>query len=170
MGRTLDLGCGMNLRGVDGWERWGVEITGSTGPNVRQADLTAQPIPFPDNHFNRVFAYDFLEHLPMRAYIGTSEGGVRTIDVMINLFNEVARVLGGGGIFETFTPHLPHWREVYRDPTHVSVWTEQTWDYMARPGSMVPLTRHYGLRADFEVVRKEWRGAHLYVELLNHKA
>ena len=52
---------------------------------------------------------------------------------------------GGGGVFETFTPHLPHWPEVYRDPTHVSVWTEQTWDFMARAGSMVALSRHYGL-------------------------
>jgi hypothetical protein len=76
---------------------------------------------------------------------------------MINLFNEVGRVLGGGGIFDTLTPHLPHWSEVYRDPTHVSVWTEQTWDYLARPGSMVPLARHHGLWADLEVVRKEWR-------------
>ena len=42
-------------------------------------------------------------------------------------------------------------------PTHVSVWTEQTWDYFALPGQMIPLTRHYGLRADFEAIRKEWR-------------
>jgi hypothetical protein len=34
---------------------------------------------------------------------------------------------------------------------------------------MVGLARHYGLRPDFEVMRKEWRGAHLYVELLNHR-
>ena len=168
MGRTLDLGCGVNVRGIDGWERWGIELVSSSAPNVLRADLTWEPLPFPENHFNRVFAYDFLEHLPMRAYLGEA-GRVRTVNVMINLFNEVARVLGGGGIFETFTPHLPHWAEVYRDPTHVSVWTEQTWDYFARPGAMVPLTRHYGLTADFEVIRKEWRGAHFYVELLNHR-
>jgi SAM-dependent methyltransferase len=167
--RTLDLGCGTAVRGHADWEPWGIDLVPGDAPNVRQADLTADPIPFPDDHFNRIYAYDFLEHLPMRAYVGAQDGRIRTINVMINLFNEVARVLGGGGIFETFTPHLPHWPEVYRDPTHVSVWTEQTWDYFARPGQMVPLTRHYGLRADFEIIRKEWRGAHLYVELINHK-
>jgi hypothetical protein len=49
----------------------GIEITGSTGPTVLQADLTVEPIPFPDNHFNHVFEYGFLEHLPMRVYVGT---------------------------------------------------------------------------------------------------
>jgi hypothetical protein len=44
----------------------------------------------------------------------------RAINV-INLSNEVARVLGDGRIFETFAPHLPHWPEVFRDPTQVSV-------------------------------------------------
>ena len=166
--RTLDLGCGLNLRRVADWDAFGVDLVPSALANVKQANIGFDPLPYPDNEFNRVFAYDFLEHLPMRAYVAASDGRVQTIDVMINLFNEVGRVLGGGGIFETFTPHLPHWPEVYRDPTHVSVWTEQTWEYFARPGSMVPLTRHYGLRADFEVIRKEWRGAHLYVELLNH--
>ena len=166
--RTLDLGCGENLRRVADGEAWGVDLVPTTASNVVQADVAFEPLPFPDNHFNRIFAYDFLEHLPMRAYLGGARGRVRTVNVMINVFNEVGRVLGGGGIFETFTPHLPHWPEVFRDPTHVSVWTEQTWEYFARPGSMVLLTRNYGLRADFEVIRKEWRGAHLYVELLNH--
>lgn len=160
MPRCLDLGCGVTVRGPADWDRWGVDLIDAGLANVVKADLAFEPLPFPDAHFHRVYAYDFLEHLPMRTFVDA-----RSVNVMINLFNEVWRVLDTGGVFETFTPHLPHWQEVFRDPTHVSVWTEQTWDYFARPGTMVDLTRYYGLRADLAMLRKEWRGAHLYVEL-----
>jgi hypothetical protein len=163
--RCLDLGCGLNLRGPADWERWGLDITANGDPRVAAADLTFDALPFPPDHFQRIFAYDFLEHLPMRAYAIDVNGRGRTVNTMINLFNEASRVLVTGGVFETFTPHVPHWQEVFRDPTHVSVWTEQTWEYFAEPGTMLGLTRHYGLTANFRIIRKEWRGAHLYVEL-----
>lgn len=163
--RCLDLGCGGNLRGPDGWERWGLDLVARADPRVAVADLTFDALPFPDSHFDRVYAYDFLEHLPMRAYAFDQNGRGRTINTMINVFNEVFRVLRSGGVFETFTPHMPHWPEVFRDPTHVSVWTEQTWEYLVESGSMTPLTRQYGLTARFRLIRKQWRGAHLYVEL-----
>jgi SAM-dependent methyltransferase len=163
--RSLDLGCGANLRGPEGCERWGIDVIAGLDQNTIAADLAFEPIPFPDAHFERVCAYDFLEHLPMRAWVMDANGKGRTINVMVNLFNEVYRVLAPGGVFETFTPHGPHWQEVFRDPTHVSFWVEQTWEYFAHPGTMVGLTRHYGLTADFHIARKEWRGAHLYVEL-----
>lgn len=161
MPRCLDLGCGPTLRGPADWDRWGVDLIDAGVANVLTADLAFEPLPFPECHFQRVYAYDFLEHLPMRTFIGAG----RSVNVMINLFNEVWRVLDMGGVFETFTPHLPHWQEMFRDPTHVSVWTEQTWEYFARPGTMLGLTKHYGLQADFVLLHKEWRGAHLYVEL-----
>jgi SAM-dependent methyltransferase len=163
--RSLDLGCGSNVRGPGDWERWGIDVAMGAHSNIVAADLTFDPIPFPDGHFQRVSAWDFLEHLPMRISVMDPNGRGRTINVMVNLFNEVWRVLSPGGIFETFTPHGPNWQEVFRDPTHVSFWVEQTWEYFAHPGEMVGLTRRYGLTADFHMARKEWRGAHLYVEL-----
>ena len=163
--RSLDLGCGSNLRGPEGWERWGLDLVARSDSRIAVADLTFDSVPFPDCHFARVYAYDFLEHLPMRAYAIDQNGRGRTINTMINVFNEVWRVLVPGGVFETFTPHVPHWQEVFRDPTHVSVWTEQTWEYLVASGSMVPLTREYGLTANFRLLRKLWRGAHLQVEL-----
>src|SRR5579862_8600113 len=110
--RSLDLGCGDHLRGPEGWERWGIDIEAGGRPNTISADLTFEPIPFPDGHFERVSAWDFLEHLPMRAWVVDPNGRGRTINVMVNLFNEVWRVLSPGGVFETFTPHVPHLQEV----------------------------------------------------------
>ena len=55
----------------------------SAAASVRAADLAFEPVPFPDAHFERVYAYDFLEHLPMRAYVGQVDGGVRTINCVI---------------------------------------------------------------------------------------
>jgi SAM-dependent methyltransferase len=143
-----------------------VDLIADGAASVVEADLAFEPIPFPAGHFDRVLAYDFLEHVPMRAYVREPDGKPRTVNAMIQLFNEVGRVLAPGGVFESLTPHLPNWQEVFRDPTHVSFWTEQTWEYLATNGELLPWGRRYGLVAKLELVRKEWRGAHLYVELL----
>jgi GT2 family glycosyltransferase/SAM-dependent methyltransferase len=163
--RCLDLGCAASPRGPWGWERWGIDLVPSPAPRVLQADLAFEPIPFEDGSFECVYAYDFLEHIPMRAYVREADGPPRTVNAMVRLFNEIERVLVPGGVFESMTPHLPHWQEAFRDPTHVSFWTEQTWDYLARPGELLPWGRHYGLTAEFELVAKQWRDAHLHVKL-----
>lgn len=159
--RLLDLGCGDGPRKRDGYECYGVDV--AAAPRVEAADLAWEPIPFGDGAFDRVVAYDFLEHVPMRAHV---DG--RTRNCMVELFNEIHRVLVTGGVFESFTPHLfgpPNMalQEVFRDPTHVSVWVEQSWDYWT--GAMADLMRRYGYRAEFRIARKERRRAHLYVEL-----
>lgn len=164
--KTLDLGCGASPRGPEGAERYGIDIV--PGDGIIEADLTWGGIPFGDESFDRVYAYDFLEHLPKRVWWKESDvfgSGLigKTRDVHIELFNEVYRVLKPGGVFETFTPHLPNVDEVYRDPTHVSVWVPGAWEYYA--GSMVEMTRHYGYTANFRIIAREWRGAHYYVEL-----
>lgn len=164
--KLLDLGSGPNPRPKEGYEAYGIDIVPSDNKNVKVADLTWSSIPFADETFDLVTAFDFLEHVPMRVwYVEQTPFGTvgKTRDVMVSLFDEVYRVLKPGGIFHTFTPHLPHTSEVYRDPTHVSVWVEQSWDYWAGP--MTELMRHYGYKAEFTIVRKERAGAHFIVDL-----
>lgn len=176
LGVGLDIGCGPNPndRGRD-LDMYGIDIVPSEDGRVVQANMGFGDIPFDDYTFDRVFAYDFLEHIPMRAWLPefsydpfangyAPNGKVKTIDCMINVFDEVYRVLKIGGVFETFTPHMPHYHEMYRDPTHVSVWTEQSWEYWA--GSLTGLMRHYGYKAEFNIIYREWRGPHYYVELI----
>ena len=66
MTRHLDLGCGPVPRNpYRRDELFGVDLSGSTdsGP-IRRANLVMQAIPFGDDSFESVSAYDFLEHVP----------------------------------------------------------------------------------------------------------
>jgi len=73
---TLDMGCGEKPRNpFNAHSLYGVDIREDlkSQPNhadlkVRYAELTIDPIPFPDNVFDYVTAYDFLEHIPRVLY------------------------------------------------------------------------------------------------------
>jgi hypothetical protein len=62
MTRTLDLGCGLNIRNPYGFD----EVYGL---DIRTCDLAVEPIPFPDNYFDCISALDFIEHIPRILYI-----------------------------------------------------------------------------------------------------
>lgn len=72
----------------------------------------------------------------------------------IFVFNEVWRVLEPGGTFEVVVPLFPGYGAI-ADPTHVSLWVEQSFWYFT--GQMAPAA-DYGLRL-WELVEwttKEW--------------
>jgi SAM-dependent methyltransferase len=157
--RHLDLGCGSRPRNpYNREELYGVDIRGADGTSaveIRRANVAIDPIPYPDNQFDSVSAYDFLEHVPR--ILPTPDG---TRFPFVELMNEIWRVLIPGGRLYAFTPAYPH-AAVFRDPTHVNILTRDSHIYFTRPMLMA---RMYGFIGDFSVIRvlPAKGGEHLY--------
>ena len=158
--RQVDLGCGTRRsihEGVD--EYIGVDIK-EGGVATVACDIGFAPLPFEDSSVDLVTAYDLLEHIPFFIRYYTAEGmkdakeeragegflvappmgSFGTYSPMVFLFNEIYRILKDGGIFFSSTPFYPN-RGIFQDPTHVSVWTEETISYFCGD--------YYGKHYDF---------------------
>jgi len=71
-------------------------------------------------------------------------------------------VLKVGGLFLSFTPAYPR-AEVFRDPTHVNIITEETFGlYFDNTNRWAKM---YGFVGAFEIIQQEWRGPHLLTVL-----
>ena len=147
--RHLDLGCGSvprnpyrrsELCGVD------IQLLELPGIDYRSANLSIEPIPFPDNHFQSVSAFDFIEHVPRILPLVDGSG---TRFPFIELMNEVWRVLAPGGLFYAITPAFPD-PDAFVDPTHVNIITDESHLYFCGDA---PDGRMYGFRGHFEIVR-----------------
>ena len=103
------------------------------------ANLSFEPIPFGDDQFASVSAFDLLEHIP-RVLNGASPNN--TVFPFVRLITEVWRVLAPGGLFHAVTPCYPG-HEAFTDPTHVNIIPEharivaaptlrQSWDRWRR--------------------------------------
>lgn len=153
--RHLDLGCGTLPRnpyarkalfGVDIRQ---LESTSTPGFEFASANLSFEPIPFGDDAFASVSAFDFIEHIP-RVLNGPLPHS--TIFPFVRLMNEVWRVLAPGGLFYALTPCYPG-LEAFTDPTHVNVITEHTHRYFC---GAAPAGRMYGFDGQFTVRRAQW--------------
>lgn len=70
MTKTLDLGCGPDPRNPFNCDKiFGIDIKEIDGKNFLKLDLAIDLIPFKDNFFDYVTAFDFLEHMPRLIYI-----------------------------------------------------------------------------------------------------
>jgi len=151
--RHLDLGCGAAPRNpYRRPELHGIDLRAfptSARFEFRAANLTMEPIPFPDNHFGSVSAFDFLEHVPR---VLAKPAGDGTRFPFIELMSEVWRVLAPGGRFYALTPAFPH-AEAFRDPTHVNILTAKTHDYFCGER---PYAANYGFVGRFSVCRADW--------------
>jgi SAM-dependent methyltransferase len=150
MTRHLDLGCGAKPRNPYGCDNlFGVDIApgrSSEGVTLCTGNVALDPIPFADNHFDAVSAYDFFEHVPR--VLPRPEG--RTLRFpFVELMDEVWRVLRPGGRLYAQTPCAPH-AAAFQDPTHVNFITRQTHLYFTQPRLMAAM---YGFRGDFSVLR-----------------
>ena len=153
--KQLDLGCGGSMRlypGVEEKDYYGIDVE-PTSPNVKKADLVVEPIPFEDDEFDVVTAHDFMEHVPPLLYNFSSfndgvEGnrGAQRRSPLIELFNEIYRVLKHDGIFHMQSPAFPSNGSV-SDPGHVSYWTEESANYYS--GDYFGWHDHYGHTSRF---------------------
>lgn len=149
--RALDLGCGHTPRNpLAGDEIFGIDIAaGPDHAHIRVADLSINPIPFDDNDFDYVTAYDFIEHIPRIIYIYN-----KCRFAFVELMNEIYRVLRPGGIFLALTPAFPH-PEAFQDPTHVNIITEKTFpNYFCNPYQWASM---YGFSGQFVLIHQSFK-------------
>ena len=140
---TLDLGCGLNPQNPFRAERvYGIDIRDNPSKYIKCADLTVEPIPFEDNAFDFITAFDIIEHIPKVLYAPNRRFP------FVELMNEVWRTLKPNGYFLSHTPVYPY-SAIFGDPTHVSVLTHETFGYfddVSRNAAM------YGFKGSFKVV------------------
>lgn len=148
--RHLDLGCGRFPRNPYARRHLsGVDIRPlqeAEGFDYRVANLILEPIPYPDNSFLSVSAFDFIEHIP-RIFPG--DGG--TVFPFVRLMDEIWRVLAPGGRLYALTPAFPA-PEAFTDPTHVNIITDKTHTYFC---GEKPMGRMYGFKGRFKALRCE---------------
>ena len=100
---SLDMGCGGQPKNPFGAKHlFGLDIRENSERGIRYADLTVEPIPFSDESFDYITAYDFIEHVPRVIYMPTRRFP------FVQLMNEVWRTLKPGGIFLSHTPTYPY--------------------------------------------------------------
>lgn len=162
--KSLDLGCGDNpqnpfladqLFGIDAIR---TSQSGATA-EIKKADLSISEIPYPDNFFDFVTAFDFIEHIPRLIYINNQPRFS-----FIHLMNEIHRVLIKGGTFHSVTPAFPS-PKAFQDPTHVNIITEDTFpNYFC---GTHPWAHAYGFSGRFELKAQSWHSnSHLICEMI----
>ena len=148
MTKTLDLGCGPEPKNpLNCAEVWGIDIQTYNNPRIHIADLATEPIPYPDNCFDVISAYDFIEHVPRVIYLPQRRFA------FVELMNEIYRTLKPGGIFYSHTPAYPK-PEVFRDPTHVNIITDQTFPLYF--DNHHKLAQIYGFVGSFNIESQNW--------------
>lgn len=160
MTKSLDLGCGVNPRNLyEADEVFGIDLRESPDGRIRKADLCIEPIPFEDESFDFVTAFDFIEHIPRVLYLPQRR------NPFVELMNEVWRVLKLNGTFLSVTPAYPN-AAAFVDPTHVNMITEGTFPlYFGDKEHDSPWGAIYGFKGAFHTVSETWRGPHLMTAL-----
>ena len=95
--KSLDLGCNNRPRNPYKYEKlYGIDLTPQVidGITYAEANLALEPIPFEDNYFDCVSAFDFIEHIPRQLL---SVDTKKTRLPFIELMNEIWRVLKPNG-------------------------------------------------------------------------
>jgi SAM-dependent methyltransferase len=139
----LDFGCGTTPRNPFNANKITcVDINPISSIENLVVILPGSALPFEDDSFTSVSAYDVLEHLP-RFHDGRN--------IFIFYMNEMCRVLKPGGKAIFVFPSLPH-REAFSDPTHLNYITSDTVNYFtATPGGPY----YEGINSTYKVIRNK---------------
>lgn len=160
---SIDLGCGSRKRNpFNASSVIGIDVQTTTKSDI-QLDLSLNSLPFSDSTIGFASAYDFLEHVPRFAIINN-----RSSSPLINLLNEIYRVLKPGALFYYKFPAYPA-LQAFSDPTHVSYFTEDTIpDYFCASirnqpnvlnrGKTFCFASNYGFKGDFTLLGQAWIG------------
>ncbi|HEX6273463.1 MAG TPA: class I SAM-dependent methyltransferase [Polyangiaceae bacterium] len=152
MPRDLLLGCGsrwdwrFNVGGRTGWgERVTLDIVPTHQPDVVH-DLRNPKLPFADDEFDSIHAYEVLEHI----------GPQGDAELMLAQFSEYWRILKPGGFL---CATCPSWRSMWAwgDPSHSRVFNRGTLyffsqaEYTKQVGKTPMTDFRYCYRADFDL-------------------
>lgn len=151
-GKHLDIGCGRKPRNPYQYNQLsGIDIYRHSNLDdsidFKLANLSIQPIPFEDQYFDAISAFDVIEHIPR--VLPNGDNGTRF--PFLDLMNEIWRVLKFNGMFYAITPAYPR-PEAFQDPTHVNIITKNTHEYFC--GKCY--AKDYGFYGKFEVVEVSW--------------
>ena len=135
--RHLDFGCGSSPRNPFLCrELYTVDLYGSGQGKNEFVIKLGDPLPFPDNHFTSISAYDVLEHISRDIY---------GKNLFVFYMNELCRVLKHEGHAIFVFPSYPH-RDAFSDPTHINYITVDTLNYFLgdnTSGSYAGITTAY---------------------------
>jgi SAM-dependent methyltransferase len=117
---SLDLGYGLIPRNPFHAEHvYGIDICDNPSKSIKCADLSLERIPFKDNAFNYVTAFDILKHIPRVIYTPNRRFS------FVELMNEIWRTLKPNGYLLSYTP-IYTYSAVFRDSTQVNIMSHET--------------------------------------------
>lgn len=150
--KELLIGCGSSRRKqvyVPGGEDWHNLVTLDINPDHKPDivwDLNSIPLPFPDNEFSEIHAYEVLEHVG-------SQGDYRFFFAQFEEFHRI--LIPGGKLFATVPAPTSPW--AWGDPSHTRIFPKEWLTFLrqASYGEQVGKTSMSDFRniyrADFEI-------------------